>query len=142
MLTKTVPEETSTRTEERSHSDLDEDHIKIARVPGPPVELRTAEELVSWAEVRQKELVPRAIQELDYQLRYGTEKARREIAFEIKKSVGLSAEKSSNVIAPIIVINAREVQALPWAAKKKMEADGVDLKSLVQDSQDTEFEES
>lgn len=101
---------------------MPEDHIAAAHIPGPGIDIQTPEEKVSWADNRLKELAPRFIQEIEHQLHYGSEKARREIALNGLDRIGLKEQQKGNAVAPVIVI--KMVGALPWGAKQKLIKDG------------------
>lgn len=96
-------------------------HIQVAGILPPP-KFDSPEEAVTWSEQRIKEISPRAVQELEYQLKYGTEKARRELSIDVLNRVGLKEQKAGQATAPIIVIKL--ASQLPWTAKQKLLKDG------------------
>lgn len=98
------------------------DHLST--IQDVPSEIQTPDEHVQYAAERQRILSSRAIREIEYQLKYGDAKARRELALDLKKSVGLGENKQQAITAPIIVINQHELKNLPWLAKKKLQEDG------------------
>lgn len=90
--------------------------IEAAKVAGT-----SAETAVAFAERRLDALIPFAALELDWQLKFGSEKARRESLFKLLESKQLL--KTSNVgnvtsIAPVIQVNISK--PLPWDNQKQV----------------------
>lgn len=77
------------------------------------------DEIEKWVEAKKLELLPWAMAELEYQLKFGDDKQRAEASREIRDATGHGKrEIASAASTPIIILTGAGVQQLPWSQAK------------------------
>lgn len=89
-----------------------------ALVPAPNLTGAAAEEYVEEKKVA---LLPQALAEVEFQLRYGDNKERAEAARDVLRMNGMLNRDAPTGVAPTVIINMGDKQALPWLKRKEDE---------------------
>lgn len=90
---------------------------KEAREELVPVPNLTGGEAEEYVEEKKVSLLPTALAEVEFQLKYGDEKARIEAARDVLRMNGMLNRDAPTGVAPTIVINMGN-QKLPWQKKE------------------------
>lgn len=103
--------------EERLSYALSRERVRDRALPIPSVQGAEAEEYV---EKKKVELLPRAMQEVEFQLRYGDDKQRVEAARDVLRMNGMLNRDAPTGVAPTIIINMKDGNAsFPWLKRKE-----------------------
>lgn len=88
---------------------------RLSMVAQPSVEEAKAPE--AWFDKRVSELLPDALAEVEYQLRYGDDQMRKAAALDIWDANGKRKKEALNATGQTLVLNLAPGQTLPWLQK-------------------------